>query len=229
MKLEDIPLYFVGDHHGDWENIFSIIKKYDVNNCYLFHAGDGGEGFLPEQKQLRQFDQINNFFRARNIFYKSIRGNHSDPYYFSEKRINLSHFELIQDYETAVYRDKTIQFIGGAISLDRTQRVPGVSFWENELVNFNKTKCKNVDILLTHTAPSWCFPQKFNEIVYNWALRDADLIPDLLEERAVMDEIFKLCQPSLHLYGHFHSSHTEMIEKCTHKLLDINEFWELKL
>jgi hypothetical protein len=63
-------------------------------------------------------------------------------------------------------------------------------------------------------------------MVYGWAREDAYLLEDLTEERAVMDEIFKICDPSLHLYGHFHSSWTEVVNKCKHKLLNINEIWE---
>jgi UDP-2,3-diacylglucosamine pyrophosphatase LpxH len=229
MNLQDTPLYFVGDHHGSWNYIFDIIKKFDIKNCHLIHVGDGGEGFVSKQKQMRLFNQLNDFFQSHNIFYKSIRGNHSDPSYFMSPTVNMSHFALIEDYTVANYRDKTIQFIGGAISIDRVARVLNASYWEDEGVNLYKDKCQKVDILLTHTAPSWCFPQRFNNLVYDWALRDAYLLDELTDERAAMDQIFKICQPQLHLYGHFHSSHTEIINECTHKLLDINEFWELKL
>ena len=116
--------------------------------------------------------------------------------------------------------------MGGAISVDRTARKVGVSYWENEGVVFDKDKLHHkVDILVTHTAPSWCFPQTFNEMVYGWAREDADLLEDLTDERAVMDEIVKACQPSLHLYGHFHSSWNEEINGCKHRLLNINEIW----
>ncbi len=65
-------------------------------------------------------------------------------------------------------------------------------------------------------------------MVYGWAREDAYLLEDLTDERAVMDEIFKLCSPSLHLYGHFHSSWTERVNGCVSKLLDINELWEYR-
>jgi len=134
--------------------------------------------------------------------------------------------------------DKQILFLGdihgnwnellfGAVSVDRTGRRVGVSHWEDEGVVFNRDACQKVDILVTHTAPSYCFPQQFNEIVYGWAREDAYLIEDLTEERAVMDEIFKLCSPSLHFYGHFHSSWAEKINGCESRLLDINEIYEL--
>jgi len=62
-------------------------------------------------------------------------------------------------------------------------------------------------------------------LVYGWANEDAYLLEDLTDERAIMDEICKLCKPKLHLYGHFHSSFTEEVNGCTHRLLDMNEIW----
>jgi len=65
------------------------------------------------------------------------------------------------------------------------------------------------------------------EMVYGWARDDAYLLEDLMDERAIMDEIFKNCKPSLHIYGHFHSSWNEEINGCRHRLLSINEIWGL--
>ena len=220
------PLLFLGDHHGSWDLVFDIIISKKIDNCYIICVGDGGEGFISKEKQLRQFELLNNRFKKYNIEYLSIRGNHSDPSYFrGEDRVSLSNFELIADYTIAEYGDKKIQFIGGATSIDRTGRTEGTSYWEKEVLVFEKNKCEEVDILVTHTAPSWCFPQQFNEMVYGWAREDAFLIEDLTDERAIMDEICKLCKPRLHLYGHFHSSWTERVNGCIHRLLDINEIW----
>lgn len=228
MKTLDTKkdIIFMGDNHGEYQDMFSIIKFLDIENCYFIHLGDGGEGFIPLEKQLRQFNIFNEFFKARDIQYMSIRGNHSDPFYFKgENRVALSNFELIEDYTVMQYGDKLIQFIGGATSIDRVNRNVGTSYWEDEGLFFDRDKCQKVDILITHTAPSRCFPQQFTQNVYDWANRDAYLLEDLTEERVIMDEIFKICDPSLHLYGHFHYSVTETIENCKHKLLNINELW----
>jgi len=224
---KDKPILFLGDHHGEWDFVFDIIISKKIENCYIICVGDGGEGFIHKDKQLRQFENLNNRFKKYNIEYLSIRGNHSNPFHFEGlNRVSLSNFELIEDYTIMQYGDKTIQFIGGAVSIDRTSRIEGRSYWKDEAVKFDREKCKEVDILVTHTAPSWCFPQQFNEMVYGWAREDAYLLEELTDERAIMDEIFKLCKPKLHLYGHFHSSWTEEINGCKHKLLDINEIWE---
>ena len=62
-------------------------------------------------------------------------------------------------------------------------------------------------------------------MVYDWAQDDGYLLEELTLEREVMSEIFKVCQPSLHLYGHFHDSWNEEINECKHRLLNINEIW----
>jgi UDP-2,3-diacylglucosamine pyrophosphatase LpxH len=223
------PLLFLGDHHGEWGAVFNIIYSKNISDCHIICVGDGGEGFITKTAQLEQFENLNQLFKQRNIEYKSIRGNHSDPYFFQNPGlVTLSNFQLVEDYSLFSYKNKTIQLIGGAISIDREGRAINVSYWENENVIFAREKLRKVDILVTHTAPSQCFPQQFNEIVYGWAREDAYLIEDLNEERSLMDEIFKICQPSFHVYGHFHSSWSEEINGCRHRLLDINEIYEYR-
>lgn len=222
------PLLFLGDHHGAWSTIFDIIKSKNIENCNIISVGDLGIGFkYKKEHEHKQSEKLNDFFKERNINFYGIRGNHDDPTYFKgDDRIVFENFELIDDYTVAEYGDKKIQFVGGAVSIDRTGRKEGVSYWGDEVVLYKPNECKEVDILVTHTAPSWCFPQHFNELVYGWALEDSYLIGDLSNERAIIDEIFKRCKPKLHLYGHFHSSWTDIVNDCKHKLLNINEFWE---
>ena len=223
---ENKPLLFLGDHHGAWSQLLDIIESKKISDCYLISVGDCGIGFTSWENQVRINEQLNKEFKNNNIVFMSIRGNHDDPAYFKgSDRVSLSNFELLEDYTVAEYGDKKIQLIGGATSIDRTGRKEGHSYWNREVVNFERDKCEEVDILITHTAPSWCFPQQFNQMVYDWALEDAYLLEDLTEERATMDEICKLCKPKLHLYGHFHSSWTEEINGCKHRLLNINEIW----
>lgn len=224
---KDKPILFLGDHHGAWAQLLGILESRKISDCYLISVGDSGIGFTNKKNQERLNEQLNQEFKSSNITFMSIRGNHDDPDYFRGlNRVALSNFELIEDYTIVEYGDKKIQFIGGATSIDRTGRTNGTSYWEKEVLVFKKDKCEEVDILVTHTTPSWCFPQQFNEMVYGWAREDAYLLEDLTEERAVMDEICKICKPKLHLYGHFHSAWTEDINGCKHKLLDINEIWE---
>jgi hypothetical protein len=225
---DDKPILFLGDHHGNWNELFYILDRKNVENCNIISVGDLGIGFkYKKEYEYSLCEKLNEEFKKKNVKFYGIRGNHDNPYFFNgSNKIRFDNFELIEDYAIAKHKEQTIQFIGGAISIDRTGRKEGISYWENEGVNFDKNKCKQVDILVTHTAPTWCFPQQFNEIVYGWAREDAYLIEDLTDERSVMNEIFRLCEPKLHIYGHFHSSWSEEINKCKHRLLNINEIWE---
>jgi len=229
MTLNDNkPLIFLGDNHGAWNQIFSIADYKKIENCHIISVGDLGVGFHSKNYPL--YESLNFDFKERNINFYGIRGNHDDPSFFKDdKRIVLSNFELIEDYSVFEYNNQTIQFIGGAVSIDRTGRKEGVSYWSGEGVEYKEDLLKEVDVLVTHTAPSHCFPQQFNEMVYGWAREDAYLIEDLTDERAVMDEIFKKCKPKYHYYGHFHSSWSEEINTCKHRLLDINELYEHKV
>lgn len=230
FELENKPLYFLGDHHGEYQAINNIIKHNDMKDCYILHVGDGGEGFIPfERKQQRQYEYHNNFFKGRGIRYFSIRGNHSNPEHF-KGNVNLSNFTLLEDYSVLTYNNKTIQLIGGAISLDRVYRKQGVSYWEDEPINFDAAKCKEVDVLITHSAPNWCFPYGLNnDIVKRWCSLDSKLLQDLTEERELLAKVFDLCKPSVYAYGHFHMSHIEHIKNCVCKALAINEFWDPRI
>jgi len=228
MKILDKnkPIFYVGDHHGNWGQLFWFTDRLKIENCYLISVGDSGIGFKPQKEQLIDIKQLNKKFKKHDIIFMSIRGNHDDPsYYNGTDRIELSNFETIEDYTVMEHNGKLIQFIGGATSIDRSMRKEGVSYWSGEGLNFNGDKLQKVDTLITHTAPTWCFPQRFNKMVYDWAKDDGYLLEELTLEREVMGEIFKVCQPSLHLYGHFHDSWNEEVNGCKHRLLNINEIW----
>jgi hypothetical protein len=181
---KDKPILFLGDHHGEWSHLLDIIDTKKISDCYLISVGDSGIGFAHKKTQEKNNKWLNMEFKDRNIIFMATRGNHDDPSHFQGlNRVSLSNFELIEDYTVMEYNGKTIQFIGGAVSIDRTFRKEGHSYWKDEVVHFERDKCKKVDVLVTHTTPSWCFPQQFNEMVYGWAREDAYLLEELTNER----------------------------------------------
>jgi hypothetical protein len=224
---EKKPLLFLGDNHGEWEILFQLLDHKKVESCTLIHLGDDEIGYRNNTEEEELCQNLNKEFEKRRIQFYSIRGNHCNPAYFQgEKRIRLPHFELLEDYSTALYGTQKIQFIGGAISVDRLGREPNISHWAEEKVNLDPNKCQKVDILVTHTCPSWCHPKYFGAFVKDWAQLDPNLLKDLLQERKQMDQILEICQPKFHYYGHMHSSWTGYWNGCNHRLLDINELFQ---
>ena len=88
------PIYILGDHHGDYEAVFSILKERGISNTTVVHVGDGGEGF-PDWSTATA-ETLNRRFAALEIDYLSIRGNHSDPAVF-DGSVMLSNFKLLRD------------------------------------------------------------------------------------------------------------------------------------
>lgn len=224
MKNLNQDIYIVGDTHGEWEALFRKIDHLGIGNCYLIHVGDGGEGFLTKEKQLRQFEHLNNCFKKRNIQYKSIRGNHSDPDYF-QGQVKHSHFELIPDYTYREFNGEKFLFVGGAISIDRRLRVPHMSWWEDEAFVLKPELVEKVDVLITHTIPQWSGDFQKSGIV-SWCEKDSTLWEEAVIERENISKLIELCQPKKHYSGHFHKSCFTSYNGCDSLILDILEIVE---
>ena len=221
------PTLVVGDIHGEWDALFNKIKSYNMSDCILIHVGDGGEGFLPYEKQLRQFEYLNDFFKKYNIEYLSIRGNHSDPSYF-DGSINLSHFKLLPDYTTLTLNDKKFLFVGGAISIDRTIRKEGISYWKDEMFKLDESKIQQCDVLITHSAPTWNGPIEKNGMLASFCQKDPTLWDECMEERKQHDVLIKLTGAKRHYCGHFHEYFVVDFDDCVSTILDILQIAEIR-
>lgn len=231
-KYSENSLLFVGDIHGDWSVLEDLCLKKTTNSLFI-QVGDAGLGFKSKTSEMWTLKDLNDLCISTNNQIILMRGNHDSKQRFRELRIenDFSHILLAQDYEVISWKDEIVQLIGGAISIDRIGREEGKSYWVDEEVDLKKDLCQKVDILVTHTCPSFCYPQSLNSMVLDWARHEkkhfgTDLLSELTEERQKLNQIFEICQPSLHVYGHFHSSHAEILGECKHRLMDINEVWE---
>ena len=224
MTNLNLPTYICGDLHSEWDALFRKLNYLKIENCYLIHVGDGGVGFLPEAKQMRQFEHHNDRFKKRNIKYLGIRGNHDDPAYF-QGQVKLSHFELVPDYTYREFNGEKFLFVGGAVSIDRQVRVPRMSWWEDEVFVLKPELVKKVDVLITHGPPSWNGPNEKSGIA-GWCEKDLTLWEECLKERQDIDKLIELCQPIKHYCGHHHLSSFVSVNGCDSKILDILEIVE---
>jgi len=210
-------VYILGDNHGRYDVMFRFIEAYEIKDCILIHVGDGGEGFAPYDKQMRQFYHYNDRFKSKGIEYLSIRGNHSDPAYF-DGSVNLSHFKLLPDYHTQIINGEKFLFVGGAISIDRKIRKEGFSYWRDEPFVLDKSKIEECDVLITHSAPTWIGPLDKKGIL-SWCEKDEFLWRDCLKEREDHDILFQLAKPKKSYAGHFHQRFSVDINGCRAKIL----------
>lgn len=241
-------IIYAGDWHGNFRYIKSLIDRYKIGNIeeitYLIQVGDFGIGFYPKS-DLQTLEDLNNFFKERNIICIAIRGNHDDPSFFQGNHM-YSNLQLVPDYTTMEIDGKKHLFVGGAISIDRKYRISQDqreasygssqrSYWKDEIFVLDEEKLKDiygVNVVVTHTAPEWCHPDNrkgFGSFVDEFAYSDNELYADLDKERADVTKMFQILEKNgnwiqYHAYGHFHSSQITMNGYCNHYLLNINEF-----
>lgn len=219
-------VFVCGDAHGNLEYIKYRVNSLHLENTAIFLCGDIGLGFSPnwESKMLEIFRRK---FQERNVFVIAVRGNHDNPDIFQDEELT-SNWLNVKDYTVVNVKGQNFLCVGGGISVDRASRIPYKSYWPNEQVKYQPKVNQQIDVIISHTAPSFCYPNFKGDFVFNWAKQDENLLADIEEERQTMDKVFDDYKETLRCwyYGHFHDSKDEIIEKIDFRLLNIEEFIE---
>jgi hypothetical protein len=223
------PTLVVGDIHGKWEALFKRIAEIDLRDCTLICVGDLGVGFKDSHaKEIRALQFANDFFVARDIQFLSIRGNHDNPAFFNGEIESLSNLRLIPDYHAETFNDKKFLFVGGAISIDRTIRKQGISYWKDEIFNLDYAKIVRCDVLITHSAPTWNGPIEKSGIMTHFCQKDPTLWDECMEERKQHDILIKLSGAKKHYCGHFHLLSVVDFDDCASTILDELQIVEIR-
>ena len=237
-----------GDIHGEFNSlIYKLCIQYQLTDTLLIVAGDCGFGFEKPGYYEQVFNRNSSRLSKSNNWIVMMRGNHDDPSYFNEEKISHQRFRTTPDYSVIQACGHNILCVGGAVSIDRTDRIKHdakhpdssvVSYWENEMPFFNEEALNDIghnfkiDTVVTHTSPTFC------ELISKaglseWAARDSNLLADCDNERRTMDQIFEYLKANNHplenwFYGHFHQNWSSSIDGVLFSMLDIMEFKELR-
>jgi len=217
LKQKEYMLYFIGDVHGELEQLADKLAIKNIRNSQLVQVGDFGFGFFgSKDKEDLSIKNLNKTLKAGNNLLYVIRGNHDDPSYF-EKWQKIGNIRLVPDYSVLELAGNSVLLVGGAISIDRTSRVSGKTYWREEEFVFNQDKLdavlrdvKKIDIVVTHSAPSEFWPYDFDLNVHSYMARDKQLKADLDIDRANHSRLLKFItmrfSTTRWYYGHFHAS-----------------------
>lgn len=231
-------MIFIGDTHGNHAHIKWVIRHRKIENQELIHVGDFGVGFVSEETEMKILTEFNEFLKGKGNILHVFRGNHDDPVYFKGQHL-FSNLKLHKDYTVLDIENKKILGIGGAVSIDRVpRRLETRSHWEDELFVLNEEflkEVRDIDILVTHTTPSYIppinVPGNWPMIVKHFARNDEDLCGDLTHERNLLDIAFDTLTANNnithHFYGHFHQDITTPRYGCVHMCLNIGKTYEL--
>lgn len=126
--------YVVGDIHGHFDIIKNQIKTYKITDSVIIFAGDIGLGFEKAEHYKQIFPKLNKVMKMQGNILLFVHGNHDDPSYFQEEKINYSNIKSIPDYSVInFYQDWddemkespkfSILCVGGGVSIDRQYRL----------------------------------------------------------------------------------------------------------
>lgn len=105
-------------------------------------------------------------------------------------------------------------------------------YWDDEPCYYDEEKLSqlklnniNIDIVCTHTCPSFTKPFGKENIGY-WLSKDENLERDIDNEREVMDKVYNKLKTDGHsldmwLYGHFHYHNVQFVDNTKFVMLDM--------
>jgi predicted phosphodiesterase len=228
-------MIFVGDIHGNFNYIKYLVRSRHLEGETIIQVGDFGIGFNKKHVDLEELQKLNATLRAADCKLYVIRGNHDDPRYFNGV-FEFTNLHLVPDYTVINIEGKNVLFVGGATSIDRVYRQEaGYGWWEDEkfVLDTDKLlKMVNIDVVVTHNAPDFCWPLDVNGLVLSFAAEDATLLEDLRNERIDLTRMYDLLAMNNDIhswyYGHFHNSQLTEYKGTDFRLLGIEESYELR-
>ena len=205
----------VGDTHGDPQfvsNIHRAARDHEVES--IIQLGDFGYNF--DRNLLASIGAW--LDRDENHSWFWIDGNHDQHDYIEQDILSVvpnwnkpvAHFHERMFYvpRGAVFAvgGTNVLGLGGAYSIDKYRRSPGVSWWEQEMIRpsdmlravANATRVGQVDVMITHDAP---MSDELGEML-NGAGYKVDY--DSAANRAALTRVVDEVRPQRLYHGHYH-------------------------
>lgn len=250
-------IILVGDIHGNFNYLFNRINNMTyLNNTLFIVCGDIGLGFHKDEYYKEIFDYQSEQLKENNNHIAFIRGNHDNPKYFNGEHNKLfddyKNIHVTPDYSVIETKTEHILLIGGAVSIDRVQRIKmdlyrleisGIyeeTYWVDEEFEYDDEKINHINdlfgdkisVVCSHSAPIFATPYSKNNLT-SWFEQDDELEDDIDNERNLLTQLYNNLLPKqknlkVWGYGHFHTSNLDIINDIKFKLLDILEFFEIK-
>lgn len=240
-----------GDIHGDFNALVDKCSgQYAMTDTLIIVAGDCGFGFQKPDYYEGLYMRVSGKLSKSNNWIVFVRGNHDNPAYFDGKQVNYKRWKAVPDYSIVRACGHTILCVGGATSVDRSWRwyenyidyglgkLNPYVYWPDERPVYDEAKLDAIneecaiDVVVTHTAPSFC-EKRSRQDIQSWLIKDEDLLDNIKAERRVMDNIHAYLYAHSHpldywFYGHFHESWHSEIEGVKYNMLDCMELREIR-
>jgi Icc-related predicted phosphoesterase len=205
-------ILFVGDLHGDGDRAERIIEIAKNNSCAeIIQVGDWG--FIWPRSNTHK--ELSLLLQKADMSMRFCDGNHDvHPVLRSFKEDTEENVEPKLTYQfrgsKAVIGGLSIVFLGGAPSIDKDWRKPGVSWWEEEeITKADIEKCMrhkytHVDVLVTHDAPERVPGIKeTSNAGFNYR---SDSSTNSIAS------VIRALRPEYNIHGHYHHRYSKLFE-----------------
>jgi predicted phosphodiesterase len=215
---EPSRIAFMGDWHANaWYAQRAIKQAIDRHADVIVHLGDYGYDFPPGYLEAQQ-----RHLGPAGVPLLFVDGNHEDHPKLAKWPIRPSGLRQLRDNIWHIPRGfrwewSGVRFLGcgGAYSVDRKLRVPGVSWWKEETItdeDVDRCAAEPTDVLLAHDCPAGVVIPGIDD-------RDPSTAPfpwvELLragEHRQQLRRIVDATQPRWIWHGHYHRKYQQQAE-----------------
>lgn len=194
----------VGDCHQRWDDLNSILAASTPDFCWVL----GDFGFFP------QVDNSYTQIEAGKTVVQFLDGNHEDHWSLQNLKnpeIAPNVFYMKRGTVTTLSDGRNVLWMGGASSIDKSQRTLGADYFPDEAISANdiyNLPDVEVDIVLSHTLPNEMTPV---EAIASYKDPSTDALSYILERY----------QPSLWFGAHYHLYRTGNVKGCMYTVLDM--------
>lgn len=212
-----------GDWHGDAEWAVAVVEDLDEQHpdlTLILHLGDFG--IWPGLAGQRFLNAVEGALAERGMVIAvtpgkprglgpaapAVRCSRLPPPYWASAHVAVLppgyRFTLV----TSSAQAQTFVSLGGAPSMDRTVRTPGVDWWPSEEVTDEDVERVaeggHADVMLAHDAPNNSTPA-VTEVLRSTPPREwLPALPAAMAGRRRMDRAFAAVLPDLYIHGHYH-------------------------
>jgi len=193
-------MLLIGDVHGKSEDYLKIVKNYPSS----VQLGDMG------------FD-YSHFSNLKLKTHRFLKGNHD---LYSQDDIHPC-YNTLGDFGLGYSGGREFFFVRGAYSIDKAWRIPGISWFEEEELNFQQSnECIELynsvggsDLLLSHDCP-----QQLVDLLWGY---------EATNTRKLLDVLLEIHRPKLWVFGHHHKSINVVVDGT--RFICLNELETLVL
>ena len=207
-----MAIYVTGDKHQKFDPILFFADKMKLTkNDYVIVLGDMGLFWRKDKRDANAFIDYFEQHYEFNLYF--IDGNHENFTILHSLEEDENHMGIVSEHIRHLKRGrrynidgKDILALGGADSVDKFRRTPGLSWWEEEAItdeDVGRVDPTHYDYVLTHTCPTSIFE---NYKVYLCTLGNIvdDEDPEFKISNNKLEQVYNFIDFEHWYFGHYH-------------------------